>query len=35
MQLQEAYAVEITKVVEYADKKEDPPNFKMIHSGKE
>jgi len=35
MQLQEAYAVEITKVVEYADKKKDPPNFKMIHSGKE
>jgi len=35
MQLEEAYAVEMTKLVEYADKKEDPPNLKMIHFGKE
>jgi hypothetical protein len=34
MQL-EAYTEEIKKSVEYADKKEDPPNLKMIHFGKE
>jgi hypothetical protein len=27
--------VEMTKLMEYADKKEDPPNLKMIHFGKE
>jgi hypothetical protein len=35
MQLEEAYAVKIKKLVEHADKKEDPPNLKMTHSGKE